>query len=175
MGRYQKNVRFEWDLAQVPVAPSALPPKHEIKIQQLTDTEAAWEGIQRSFLNEKAWMIGLEAHLEQLRKKIFPEGKPLEKMDFFILQHGARMVGCSALLATEGEGPQLLSGIIMDYEYQRRGLGVALLQRSLLHLAEKGLQKASVITREGVPAARYLYPKFGGRATVLEPKPTPTV
>jgi ribosomal protein S18 acetylase RimI-like enzyme len=79
------------------------------------------------------------------------------------------------LLATEGEGPQLLSGIIMDYEYQRRGLGVALLQRSLLHLAEKGLKKASVITREGVPAARYLYPKFGGRATVLEPKPTPTV
>jgi len=73
----------------------------------------------------------------------------------------------------EGEGPQLLSGIVMDYEYQRRGLGVTLLQRCLLHLAEKGLEKASVITREGVPAARYLYPKFGGRVTVLEPAPVP--
>jgi ribosomal protein S18 acetylase RimI-like enzyme len=173
MGRYQKNVRFEWNLAQVPKDLSALPPKHEIKIQLQPDTELTWEGIQRSFLNEKAWMIGLEAHLDQLRRRIFPEGKPLEKMDFFVLQHGSRVVGCSAVLALEGEGPQLLSGIVMDYEYQRRGLGVTLLQRCLLHLAEKGLENASVITREGVPAARYLYPKFGGRATELEPAPVP--
>jgi hypothetical protein len=82
MGRYQKNVRFEWNLAQVPRDLPPLPPKHEIKIQLQPDTELTWEGIQRSFLNEKAWMIGLEAHLDQLRRRIFPEGKPLEKMDF---------------------------------------------------------------------------------------------
>ena len=84
-----------------------------------------------------------------------------------------RIVGYSALLPIEGEGPQLLSGIIMDYEYQRRGLGLALLQASLRHLADKGLEKASVITREGVPAARYLYPKFGGRGSVIEPSSPP--
>jgi ribosomal protein S18 acetylase RimI-like enzyme len=56
----------------------------------------------------------------------------------------------------------------MDYEYQRRGLGSALLQASLRHLADKGLERASVITREGVPAARYLYPKFGGQGSVIE-------
>jgi hypothetical protein len=47
-------------------------------------------------------------------------------------------------------------------------LGLALLQASLRHLADKGLGKASVITREGVPAARYLYPKFGGRGSVID-------
>lgn len=171
MKRFDQRVRFEWDLAQVPVAAAALPLKHEIKIQAQPDAEALWEGIQRPFLNEKAWLIGLERHLDELRKRLFPEGKPLPTMDFFVLTHGMRVVGCSAVLAVEGEGPQLLSGIILDYEYQRRGLGLALLQTSLRHLAEKGLAKAAVITREGVPAARYLYPKFGGQGRLLEPSP----
>jgi hypothetical protein len=47
---------------------------------------------------------------------------------------------------------------------------VALLQASLRHLAEKGLETASVITREGIPAARYLYPKFGGQGSVIDSK-----
>ena len=168
------SVRFEWDLSQVPAMPPHLPPKHEIKLQAQPEVEVAWEGIQRAFLNEKAWMIDLSGHLDQLRGRIFPDGKSLEKMDFLVLQHGPRVVGCSALLALEGEGPQLLSGVIIDYEYQRRGLGVALLQASLLHLAEKGLSKAAVITRQGVPAARYLYPKFGGRSVAIEAKASAT-
>ena len=146
----------------------SLPPKHEIRIQPAPDVENLWEGVQRAFLNEKAWMIGLETHLDELRKRIFPDGKPVSGMDFLVLLHGSRIVGYSALLPIRGEGPQLLSGIIMDYEYQRRGLGLALLQASLRHLADKGLESASVITREGVPAARYLYPKFGGRGSVIE-------
>lgn len=166
-------MRFEWDLAKVPALALSLPAKHEIRIQLNPTVEIIWEGIQRAFLNEKAWMIGLEAHLDELRKKIFPEGKPAVGMDFYVLLHGPRVVGCSALLPIEGEGPQLISGIIMDYEYQRRGLGVALLQTSLRHLADKGLGQASVITREGVPAARYLYPKFGGRGHLLEPSTPP--
>jgi len=78
------------------------------------------------------------------------------------------VIGVSALRAEEGAGPQLLSGIILDYEYQRRGLGTALLHASLRHLAERGLGAASVITREGIPAARYLYPKFGGKGAVID-------
>ena len=66
------------------------------------------------------------------------------------------------------EPVQLLSGVVLDYEYQRRGLGTALLQASLRQLADRGLDKAAVITREGVTAARFLYPKFGGKATRLE-------
>jgi GNAT superfamily N-acetyltransferase len=173
VSRFNKKIRFEWDLSKVPALALSLPPKHEIRIQPAPDVENLWEGIQRAFLNEKAWMIGLEAHLDELRKRIFPEGKPIAGMDFFVLLHGSRIVGYSALLPIEGEGPQLLSGIIMDYEYQRRGLGLALLQASLRHLADKGLEKATVITREGVPAARYLYPKFGGRGSVIEPSSPP--
>ena len=77
MSRFNKKIRFEWDLSKVPALSLSLPPKHEIRIQPAPDVENLWEGIQRAFLNEKAWMIGLEAHLDELRKRIFPEGKPI--------------------------------------------------------------------------------------------------
>lgn len=117
-------------------------------------------------------MIGLEAHLDELRKRIFPEGKPIVGLDFFILLHGSRIVGYSALLPIEGRGlnscPELLW--IMSIS---EGVGIGLASSFLRYLADKGLGKASVITREGVPAARYLYPKFGGRGSVIESS-TPT-
>ena len=163
-----RQVRFEWDLAKVPTQPAALPPKHEIKVATDPSVAALWEGMQKSFLHEKGWIIQLEAHLEQLRQRIFPDGKPLAGMDIVVLQHGSRVVGVSALLPKAEEPVQLLSGVVLDYEYQRRGLGTALLQASLRQLADRGLDKAAVITREGVTAARFLYPKFGGKATRLE-------
>jgi len=170
MRRAIQQIRFTWDLRKVPTDLVPLPAKHEIKLQPNPDVEALWEGIQRSFLNEKSWIVGLEAHLDELRKKTFPDGKPVAGMEVLVLTHGSRVIGVSALQPKAGDEPQLLSGIILDYEYQRRGLGVALLQASLRHLAEKGLDAASVITREGIPAARYLYPKFGGQSSVIDSK-----
>ena len=168
MRNLTQAVRFEWDLAKVPSLPAPLPPKHEIKVQANPEVESLWDAMQRSFLNESAWMVSLESHLDPMRKKIFPEGKPLVGMEILVLQHGMRVVGVSAVMALAGQGTQLLSGIVMEYEYQRRGLGSALLLASLHHCANKGREKASVLTRVGVPAARYLYPKFGGLSTLIE-------
>lgn len=159
-----RKVRFEWDLTKIPAHAPSLPPKHEIKELKEYDVEAVWEGLQKIFLNEKGWIIGLDSHLEELRRRLFPEGKPLAGMELLVLMHGPRVVGVSAVYPIPGEGPHLLSGITIDYEYQRRGLGTALLQATLRHLADKGLEAAAVLTRETVPAARFLYPKFGGQA-----------
>ena len=159
-----RKVRYEWDLTKVPTQFPSLPAKHEIKEVKEYDVEAIWEGLQKTFLNEKGWIIGLDAHLEELRRRLFPEGKPLAGMELLVLMHGPRVVGVSAVYPVPGEGPQLLSGVTIDYEYQRRGLGTALLQATLRHLADKGLETVSVVTRETVPAAKFLYPKFGGRA-----------
>jgi len=166
-----QHVRFDWDLTKIPIQPISLSPKHEIKVSTDAVVDSLWEGMQKAFLNEKGWIIQLEAHLDQLRRKIFPDGKPLAEMDILVLQHGARVVGVSALLAKAEVPVQLLSGVVLDYEYQRRGLGTALLQASLRHLADRGLERASVITREGVTAARFLYPKFGGKSTQLDAVP----
>jgi len=38
-------------------------------------------------------------------------------------------------------------------------------------LADRGLEKASVMTLEGVAAGRVLYPKFGGKSTQVDAVP----
>jgi len=69
-----RKLRFEWDLKKAPTQAPTLPPKHEIKELKEYDVEAIWEGLQKAFLNEKSWIIGLDGHLEELRKRLFPEG-----------------------------------------------------------------------------------------------------
>jgi GNAT superfamily N-acetyltransferase len=54
-------------------------------------------------------------------------------------------------------------------EYRNRGLGTFLLSSALHHLQDAGMNRACARTREGSPAARFLYPKFGGQASLVEP------
>ena len=53
-------------------------------------------------------------------------------------------------------------GVCVLNEYRCRGLGTYLLHDSLRRLHERGLEEARLVTRKGLPADRYLYPKFGG-------------
>ena len=58
-------------------------------------------------------------------------------------------------------------GVCVLNEYRCRGLGTFILHESLRRLKERGLEEARVVTRKGLPADRYLYPKFGGLRDVL--------
>jgi len=54
-------------------------------------------------------------------------------------------------------------------EYRNRGLGTLLLCSALRHLRDGGMTRACERTRESSPAARFLYPKFGGQSSLIEP------
>ncbi len=58
-------------------------------------------------------------------------------------------------------------GISVLNEYRCRGLGTVLLYESLRRLRERGLDQVRVVTKKGVTADRYLYPKFGSTRVVL--------
>jgi ribosomal protein S18 acetylase RimI-like enzyme len=62
-------------------------------------------------------------------------------------------------------------GICVLNEYRSRGIGSFLLYKSLQHLKEKGLKTAHVLTRRGVTAERFLYPKFGSTKSALTVEP----
>ena len=55
----------------------------------------------------------------------------------------------------------LLTGICVLPEHQRKGLGRYLLGLSLLRLKEMGVQKAQVYTESGSLADKKIYPIFG--------------
>ena len=57
--------------------------------------------------------------------------------------------------------------ILMDY--RNRGLSTLLLSSALHDLRDAGMTRACAGTRESSPATRFLYPKFGGHSSLIEP------
>jgi ribosomal protein S18 acetylase RimI-like enzyme len=53
-------------------------------------------------------------------------------------------------------------------EYRSRGIGSTLLHESLEHLQTSGLRIAYGISKENVPASRFIYPKFGSTSTEFD-------
>jgi GNAT superfamily N-acetyltransferase len=92
-----------------------------------------------------------------------------ESASWLALPHGGRIVG-STLLMTDPDAPaQLVPGPCILMEYRNRGLGSLLLCSALRHLRDGGMTHVCARTRESSPAARFLYPKFGGQSSLIEP------
>ncbi|PYM02074.1 MAG: hypothetical protein DMF19_04360 [Verrucomicrobia bacterium] len=62
----------------------------------------------------------------------------------------------------------LFPGCIL-VEYRNCGLGTFLLYSALRHVRDAGMTRACARTRESSPAVRFLYPKFGGQFSLVEP------
>jgi GNAT superfamily N-acetyltransferase len=84
-----------------------------------------------------------------------------------VVQHGTRVIGASVLSATPDAANHLLTGPCILHEYRSRGIGSVLLHASLRLLRAAGLSEARGLTPTVSPAAKYVYPKFGGVAEVL--------
>jgi GNAT superfamily N-acetyltransferase len=92
-----------------------------------------------------------------------------ESASWLALQHGTRIVGGTLLMADPDAPAQLVPGPCILMEYRHRGLGTLLLCSALRHLRDGGVTRAFARTRESSPAARFLYPKFGGQSSLVEP------
>ena len=57
---------------------------------------------------------------------------------------------------------RLSTGVIVLPSERRKRVGSSLLQRSLIEAIDVGASRLDVYTITGIPAARYLYPKYGG-------------
>ena len=79
-----------------------------------------------------------------------------------VLAHGNRIVGASVYSLDPDAENHLVSGPCILLEYRNRGLGSDTLWRTLQVLRQAGLKKMYGVTRKTVPAAKFVYPKFGG-------------
>ena len=126
------------------------------------------EVIEKSFALDPGWNAAL--HIIDARvKSSIAAAFNSESASWLALQHGARIVG-GTLIMTDPDAPaQFVPGPCILIEYRNRGLGTLLLCSALCHLRDIGMTRACARTREGSPAARFLYPKFGGQSSLVEP------
>jgi N-acetylglutamate synthase-like GNAT family acetyltransferase len=86
-----------------------------------------------------------------------------ENADYLVARREGEIVAASGVAAEHWTEQNLLTGICVLPEHQRKGLGRHLLGLSLLRLKQMGLRHAQVYTEAGSLADGKIYPLFGSR------------
>ena len=86
-----------------------------------------------------------------------------ENADYLVARRDREIVAASGVAAEHWTDQNLLTGVCVLPEHQRKGVGRYLLGLSLLRLKRMGLRRAQVYTESGSLADRKIYPLFGSR------------
>jgi GNAT superfamily N-acetyltransferase len=155
-------VRFEWDLAMLPGQASSLPAHYQIVPATIEDEMGLRKVFSSSFMLDPMWnpIIGEVMQTIQARlDSVFTS----EGSTCLALRHGSRIIGAAVLSDDFASEDHLSPGPCISMEYRNRGFGTLLLEHSLLWLRDAGLTRASGLAPDYALAAKFLYPKFGGR------------
>jgi ribosomal protein S18 acetylase RimI-like enzyme len=159
-------VQFTWNLKKLPAESPKLDARYAVEAATPDDKALLLAAVTRSMSMEPAWSDDLSARVK-LAEEIVANDWPAGEVTFVVIKHGARIIGASAIRDSGDKVSNLPLGVCVLSEYRCRGLGAYLLHESLRRLKERGLEEARLVTRKGLPADRYLYPKFGGERAML--------
>jgi hypothetical protein len=88
---------------------------------------------------------------------------------FLVAEREKMAVGMNGLIIEKRSGiGRFFTGVVVRSMERKRGIGAMLLYRSLHDIKAEGLRKAEVETRDGITAAKYLYPKYGGQKHTVQ-------
>jgi ribosomal protein S18 acetylase RimI-like enzyme len=163
-------VQFTWNLQTLSKEAPKLPPNYKAEAATPDDKNLLLAAVSRSMSMEPAWSDDLNTRVK-LAEEIIHTAFPAGEVSFVAIKHGARIIGTAAIRDAGDKLSNLPLGVCVLNEYRCRGLGTFLLHESLRRLKERGLEEARLVTRKGLPADRYLYPKFGGVRDVLAGAP----
>jgi ribosomal protein S18 acetylase RimI-like enzyme len=163
-------VQFTWNLHKLPAESPKLNARYTAEAATPEEKTLLLAAITRSYSMEPAWSDDLAARV-RLAEGIVATEWPAGEVTFVAIKHGARIIGASAIRDSGDKVSNLPLGVCVLNEYRCRGLGSYLLHESLRRLKERGLEEARLVTRKGLPADRFLYPKFGGERVVLAGDP----
>jgi GNAT superfamily N-acetyltransferase len=163
-------VQFTWDLKTLPAETPKLNSRYTSEAATLEDRPLLLAAVTRSMSMEPAWSDDLAGRVK-LAEEIVLTAFPAGEVTFVAIKHGARIIAASAIRDAGDKVSNLPLGVCVLNEYRCRGLGTFLLHESLRRLKERGLEDARLVTRKGLTADRFLYPKFGSERVVLTGAP----
>ncbi len=162
--------RFSWALAKLPEPRTVVDSHYHIRAATREEADTVRHVVMSAFTLDSAWadtMLLLREWIEtQLEESFSHKG-----VHCLVVTHGSRIIGASALDTNPAAENHLLTGPCILNEYRSRGLGSALLHQSLLALRETGVERAFGITKENVPAAKFVYPKYNSMSAPVEFEP----
>ncbi len=97
--------------------------------------------------------------------KWFLDSKKRLGAKMLVAEMEEQIVGINGIISERNSGiGRFFTGIVVSPSHRRQGIGSLLLQKTLSDLKKEGLRTAEVETIQGIPAAKYLYPKYGGKS-----------
>lgn len=152
--------RFTWDLAHLPKFEPHIASYFTIRTASREEEKTVRNVIFTAFGLDTAWGDSFKAVRGFIESQI-TSSFVHRSVPCLVITHGVRIIAASALNVTEDAPSHLITGPCVLSEYRSRCLGTALLYESLNHLKVMGVNKASGICKDAIPAARFVYPKFG--------------
>jgi predicted N-acetyltransferase YhbS len=156
--------RFAWDLTRLPEYQSRLSSAFTIRPATRDEEKTVNHVISTAFRLDTAWGDSFGIARNLMEPHLAP-GFTHRSVPCLVVTHGTRIIAASALNLGEDAPFHLVSGPCVLSEYRSRGIGTALLHASLEHLKNAGLMTAYGISKESVPASRFVYPKFGSTSS----------
>lgn len=163
-------INFVWDLSKADLPNADMPKRYRIDAAGPEDHAETRTMIARAFALDPTWNSSLHevnAMVENSISRVITSTTATATC--MALRHGTRIIGGLFIALDQNEPEQLVPGPCVLVEYRNRGLGTLLLASALRQLRDAGIMRASVITRPGSPAARFLFPKFGGQPSPIVP------
>lgn len=160
-------LRFTWESKQLPSSSYLFREEYSIRRATKHERTQAWQVINSCFLLDTCWNDVLTGLLAQIRHD-FEESFGRREIDCLVITHGNRTIGASLINPTPYVPNHLVSGPCISGEYRNRGFGSLLLKESLVMVAKHGASNVFGVTCSTSPAARFVYPKFGGRSDSYE-------
>jgi len=129
--------------------------------------EVWYEGLREE--EGSPWENYLKKWTRSSAARWFLDSKKRLGAKMLVAEKEEKIVGVNGIISERNSGKgRFFTGIVVAPNYRRQGIGSLLLHRTLLDLKKEGLRCAEVETIQGIPAAKYLYSKYGGE-TILVP------
>jgi GNAT superfamily N-acetyltransferase len=109
------------------------------------------------------WADYLKKWTPNSAAKWFLDATKRQGARMLVAETDGKIVAMNGIVFEKRSGiARFFTGVVVAPENRRRGVGSLLLHSSLVEAKKEGLRTAEVETIQGIPAVRYLYPKFGG-------------
>ncbi len=152
--------RFTWDLAKLPPLAHPLPDQYVVRPAARDEAKSVIHVVFTALTLDSAWCDTLKLFRDRLTAQL-EQAFVRETAPAMVIMNGPRIVAASVVSTEAGADSHLVSGPCVLGEYCNRGLGTALLHHTLEFLRSTGLEQARGVTKDNVPACKFVYPKFG--------------
>jgi GNAT superfamily N-acetyltransferase len=156
---------FRWDLSKFDYPSPSQAAELAVRFASESEIDSVvgvwYEGLGQE--EGSPWSNYLKNWTPKSAGRWFLDSKKRLGAKMLVVEMDGRIVGINGIISERNSGKgRFFTGIVVSPSYRRRGIGSLLLHKTLSELKRENLRWAEVETIQGIPAAKYLYPKYGG-------------